>query len=255
MIRSEISLQEPGHRYLNAVGREFLPVSRVISHFKEEFQSEMLSYQVAKKRVAAITPDYTDKMIKDEKEKVLFEWSEKNRLACEKGIEIHDAIQMWIETTFVVPKFQCLIDELSKCLKDHPRKQAEVRLHSDKAGIAGTADLLLFRTKTDKSVIDIEDFKTNVISRTNKYGKYLKYPLAHLEDCNYNTYALQLSLYAFLLEIQFGRKIGNLTIREIVDAEKGILVAHPVPYMKYEVRQMLSQAEKDQIIKFDVIQC
>lgn len=253
MIKSEVFLQEPNHRYFNQAGREFLSVSRVISYFKEEFQSDMLSYMVAKKRACASNPSATNDDIQIEKKAVLAEWALKNKIACDKGTEIHDAIETWLKTTFIVPKFQKLIDSLSKELSDHPWKQSEIVLHFDKAGIAGTTDYLGYRTKSKTSVIDIVDWKSNKIERRSKYGKYLKGPLAHLEDCNYNTYSLQLSLYAFMIELQFGRQVGNLSIVEIVDSEDGIIKIWPAPYMKQEVRNMLIYAEKNQIISFDVI--
>jgi len=45
----------------------------------------------------------------------------------------------------------------------------------------------------------IRDFKTNEEIKTENQFQKLKYPVAHLDDCNYNHYRIQLGTYAWIL--------------------------------------------------------
>ncbi len=65
--------------------------------------------------------------------------------------------------------------------------------------IAGTIDLLC-RSKTDRNLWWILDWKTNArIDFDSRFGDYGLAPIGHLYDCSGVHYALQLSLYEFLL--------------------------------------------------------
>lgn len=67
--------------------------------------------------------------------------------------------------------------------------------------IAGTIDLLC-QDKSDPNLYWILDWKTNEkIDFHNNFGVHGLFPIEHLEDCSGTHYALQLSLYEFLLRI------------------------------------------------------
>lgn len=98
--------------------------------------------------------------------------------------------------------------------------------------------------------VDIDDYKTNKeIELENPFQK-MKEPISHLDDCNYNHYALQISLYAYMLE-QKGYKIGTLSITHHDIKKKGMkkklndLVGTEnkrvifVPYLKDEIEKMI----------------
>lgn len=75
--------------------------------------------------------------------------------------------------------------------------------------------------------------------KTNKYGKKGNYPLEHIDNSPYYHYALQLSLYKFILERNYGIKIDKLRL--------GIF--HPtynkpylleVPYLENEINTIFN---------------
>lgn len=81
----------------------------------------------------------------------------------------------------------------------------------------------------------IRDYKTNEkIEKENKFQK-LKYPLRHLDDCNYNIYSIQLSMYGWILE-QYGYKVQDLALDHF---EKSVWV----PYLKREVESIIFDYE------------
>lgn len=106
-------------------------------------------------------------------------------------------------------------------------------------GIAGTIDLLC-QDKTDKNLYWILDWKTNEkIEFHNRWGTHGLRPIEHLEDCSGVHYALQLSLYEFLL--RFGKYIPhNAKVRRGIFhlTEQGAKF-HELPDLAIEVRNMI----------------
>ena len=119
--------------------------------------------------------------------------------------------------------------------------------------IAGTSDKLCVMNNRADAVVDIADYKNyvkglpqiNIDKKGNRVHKYMLGPLSHLIDSKFNRVGLQLSVYAYLLEKQTGRKIGKLYIHCIPpqDPMKHYMV--PFMYMKYEVEAMLLQKKID----------
>jgi hypothetical protein len=74
----------------------------------------------------------------------------------------------------------------------------------------------------------------------DKYGKHLLHPMEHMESCNFNTYALQLSFYAFMLERMTGRKVRQMHITFIPPNNYMNWKKIPVPYLKTDVINILN---------------
>lgn len=71
------------------------------------------------------------------------------------------------------------------------------------ARISGQADKVIITTVDGVRYVDIDDYKTCAkISVSNKWNKML-YPLDRLDHCDLNEFAVQLNIYAFILE-QYG---------------------------------------------------
>ena len=93
--------------------------------------------------------------------------------------------------------------------------------------------------------VNIFDFKTNKeIEFTSKYNKRLFHPISHLEDCNYNKYALQLSFYAYLSELN-AERIGRLALLWINDNDE--IITYPVPYMKETIKAIIDHLKNDNV--------
>jgi hypothetical protein len=70
---------------------------------------------------------------------------------------------------------------------------------------AGTADIILYNTKTDKYIIG--DYKTNKDLFKNYKGKKMLLPFNGLLDCPLSKYKLQASYYQILLEQMEGVEV------------------------------------------------
>jgi hypothetical protein len=138
----------------------------------------------------------------------------------------------------------------------------ELIVYSHYYKVAGQIDVVSVKD----GIIRIRDYKTCKTIETEAFKKFIKGrgrvaerylpPISHLEVFNLNDFALQLSLYGFLLE-EYGYKVERLIIEhiEFKERDKGYesLIAavksgkiqqestdYEVPYYKEEARAILT---------------
>lgn len=113
----------------------------------------------------------------------------------------------------------------------------ELLIWNDKNLLAGQADKIFIEETTKGKFVDVDDYKTNKkINISNNYGQKMKYPIEHLDDCNFIHYSLQLSAYAWMME-QFGFTVRNICFNHMDHNGKNTL--YNVAYLKKEVEAML----------------
>lgn len=138
------------------------------------------------------------------------------------------------------------------------RFYAEIGVFNIQALISGLVDLLAIRGndfyiidwKTNKAPIRFEAGyfkKDNYGNLTNEYvftAALMKYPLSHLEDSTGNKYALQLSMYANLIELFVGLDLHclgiilcHITKDKFLDRDNVKLMQ--IPYLKEDVNSLM----------------
>ena len=120
--------------------------------------------------------------------------------------------------------------------------RTEVCLYHKKLNIAGQADLLCV-DPTKRLVIC--DWKRSRDIRMENGFRSLKEPLEHLPDSNYWLYALQLNLYAFMLEDQYGYSVSTMYLFVVHPRQASPRIIE-VPRLDIEV-QLLVEHELDKI--------
>jgi hypothetical protein len=250
-----LNFDEKSHTYVDQLdGIVLTPVSKILSKYKTDFDELTMSKFVAKQR-------------KITQAEVLKEWKDKRVRSLEYGTHLHWVFENCINNVEIDLQFaynrMCnirgesgnvttdvflgAITNLKRDLIDYRQVLTEFRIYDPTSGVAGTMDLCLIR---NNNVVDIYDFKTNIengitfdsIKRSNglfvkDYGRRMKGIFSHLEDCNYNHYALQLSMYALMMELKFGVNIGKLVIK-FLDSNLQ-WTNYPVPYMRYDAFNIL----------------
>lgn len=224
-----VTLRHEDHVYTHQNGTQFESLSRVRGCIKEAFQSDMLSAMTAKKRGIS-------------QAEVLAEWKKKGDDASSHGTRIHEALERYEKTAVILPEDEhlrpmilCLTGEY----RDYYQVHQEVCLYDEQYEIAGTADHIIETTKHKSSILNIDDYKTNIskgIYYESKYKKYLLGPFSHIQDTNYFDYSLQLSCYGLMLEKLTGRKIGTLSIVFIPPHNPLAYRRIPVNYMKNDAK-------------------
>lgn len=225
-----IELSEKDHVYHDKYGNKYTSVSELVGSLMPVFQEQIIARAVAKKE---------EKSVED----VLAEWKRKKDLAVDHGNHVHENIESFLEEstctdTYMLP----FLNKLKKEFEDYGSIRCEKDVaYSKDHQIAGTPDIKAYRSR---KIMDIFDFKTNLergIQYKDKYKKYMNIPVDHLEACNYNEYAIKLSLYGLMIEITEGYKIGCLGLYYITDHHKGIWKYIPIPYMKKYAELILTQ--------------
>lgn len=285
-MKQEIFFEPIAHRYFNDKNETYLSATQLIHLFVPEFDKEYWLFYKALQRSLGYPnteegktgykaylkshgwvfsdwgiknldklkriAEWSDVSIEEEGtvEVIEKEWKKKNTDALIKGTKFHneaEAQQLGSENY----RFEGLNKHV-KVNRDYSGNLLDIRtngiipelvLVNHKYKIAGTTDQPYF----ELPYVDIDDFKTNgKIVTENKFGKML-HCLSHLDDCNFNHYNIQLSLYAWMLE-QYGYKPRNLGILHILfDNENSptYKVHYPMKYLKKEIEQMLEYYDKN----------
>lgn len=206
--------------------REWLSVTSLISNFKQPFDADTIAVKSSRNKKSkwyGMTPEDIKEAWKSEAKRAtdLGTWYHNQRETdiCEiENMERHG---------FTIPIFKPIEKEGIKYspeqkLKDGVYPEHMVYLRS--AGVCGQSDLV----EVVNGVVHITDYKTNkeikVEGFTNWEGKTQKMsgPVSHLDDCHLNHYALQLSMYMYII-LKHNPKLspGILTIHHILFEEAG----------------------------------
>jgi hypothetical protein len=224
-------------------------VTKLIEEYDHEFDQYQVSYNMAYHQ--SLTKNKDD--IFSRQELILKEWEEKRLLAADRGTKIHKAIESYFKSLQANNlQWEKLAKKLFNDMSYGKLIRVEQMLYDDEYLIAGTVDRIVFVTvRSEVPIIDIYDTKTNLDTEKRdgiRFGSknYMKNPISHLTSCEYTKDAMQLSIYAFILERK-GFKIGELWI-EWVKGPFDDPHYLPVPYMKYEAEVLLKAHQGKAII-------
>jgi len=237
---------DEGHSYY-ADNRRLTSVTTLIGKFSQGFQASYWANKKAKEyNVSA--------------DSVLYAWQFLNDLSTFKGIALHKyAENLWEGKVFKQDNSKILenfgYNPLESAIKKIKAQyidfytdykdilvplKAEMVVGDPELGVAGMFDRLFYDKIT--STIPLYDWKTEKEFNMNGEGyiKYMKKPLSHLQDNQFNQHALQLSTYRYLLERRTGLQVGELVIGWFFEGnEKYKLIK--LPYLKDEVEAMIGE--------------
>lgn len=200
-----------------------------------------------------------DKKMFDEKVKeILKSWDDTRDEACSHGTFLHEIMEntFYNKTHFDLSNFGCpyVCGDYS-CIKGNYHLDLDNGIYPEflmsyitpeGLHIAGQADLIV-KSGND---IDILDWKSNkeikkrgFYNSSKKKNVCLKYPLNNLEDCNFNIYQLQLSLYAYMLQ-NLNPNFNIRSLKLVHIARDGKQTVHECKYLKEDVERMLKHYAK-----------
>lgn len=227
---SDLKFNKKNHTYKYGK-QQLMPVTQFYKQFFEPFDAKAIARKLSK--------FYMNRQLKHGVRYWLAKW----KADAEHGTEVHKMLEKYVLDNKLpedCPKAILGCYWLARTLRELGVYSiySEFPVYDVDLGLAGTIDLVI---KTDKGIM-LVDWKTNKEIKKKSYdGKKGKKPLEHLEDCNYNHYALQMSLYAYILERQ-NHKVYKLVLAHLTD-DKTIEIE--LPYMKKEVEEMLNDNKND----------
>jgi len=263
-----IKFQEEGHSYTNideSSDFQWVSVTTLLGNFKEKFDAVAVSERCSAKSKDPKYRGVDPKLIREM-------WTNEAKRATDLGSFYHnqreaDMLQFktitrdGIELPIISPVMDGKI-KLAPSQKIDNGLYPEHFVYLKSASVCGQAD----RVEVVDHRLDVYDYKTNKEIKTRGYEfwdgtrKMMLGPLKHLEDCEINHYALQLSTYMYImLKHNYNLVPGKIQIHHIEFKNEGMdkngypitmvdARGEPVlkginridlPYMKKEVIAML----------------
>ena len=238
-----ITLEEPAHQYKVATAPHlrYTSATTFIGDFFNAFDAD----GIAEKLAASGKGKYANKT----KKQVLAGWA----AIADRGTAVHEELEDYLDAWRDNKTLPTLEDTKAKhgqmwiesAFETHFVPYTEIKLYSNQYQLAGTVDLLVHNPDTDEWIM--ADWKTNAKIDTSSWGgkKGIHYATRLLDDCKLNKYALQMSLYQYLLESEYGIKIKN---RYLVHLRPQQTMKYPLgvkifetPYLKPNVEKMLEE--------------
>jgi hypothetical protein len=206
---------------------------------KEPFDTKAISTKSSKGKGkwAGMKPEAIAKAWKDESERAcgLGNWYHDQRendiLGCltieKEGVTLPVIHPMYDESNRKIASSQQLTDGI------YP----ELMVYLKSAGICGQSDLV----EIVNGHVNITDYKTNKKIETTSYvnwegmSKRMLAPMSHLDDCHINHYALQLSIYMYIILKHNPRmKPGSMNIHHISFEEEDVANEFGYPIHKLD---------------------
>lgn len=223
-------LEKEKHQYFCEDGHEYMSVSSLLSKIKPKFDLESKALECALRKKVSV-------------DDILKEWDDKKKIGLNHGTDVHENVESYfLNREIRNERYRNVVEDIYKIAY---RKEAynELICFDKSKRVCGTSDYVHFK----KDTFDISDFKTNVkFNFENQYSdKFLLDPVSHLPNSEYFIYALQLSLYAYMIENLTGLRCGFLNIywlKRQLDTKtifKAKWLKYTVPYLKEEVKNIL----------------
>jgi PD-(D/E)XK nuclease superfamily len=227
--------------------------------FPFDIKKRLLSTKKFDNKLLEILDIDTEKF-QEVKDTYIKTWEENKNKACERGTKIHLEKELGFYDNPKHERYNFLkLSGEYKCEPGYMKLDVDRAIYpeflishrfDDVLKIAGQIDILV-KEGNEISIGDWKTgrelkFKSGYDPATKKTQKMLP-PLNHLDDCNMNHYALQLSTYAYLLKtIRPEFTIKRLVIYHI--DHDGNETTHEVKYLEKEVKDMLKYYRK-QLVK------
>lgn len=256
---------------------KWISVTTLLGNLKQPFNSKNIATKSAKNKKSkwyGLTPDEIQDIWKNEAKRAtdLGSWYHDQReadlLNCETIVRDEEPLPvirpLVNDDGYKIASSQKLINGI------YPEHLVYMR----SVGVCGQSDLV----EVVNNTVNIIDYKTNKEIKMNSYKNWegisamMNNPVSHLEDCSYNHYNLQLSIYMFMI-LKHNPKLkpGKLVLHHIVFEKAGEdqygypilaratngdpiikeIILYEMPYLKQEVLDIMNwyKDNKEEILK------
>jgi ATP-dependent exoDNAse (exonuclease V) beta subunit len=224
---NHIKYYDDKHKYFIG-NKELISTTTFIGKFKKPFNKDFWATKKAIEKGVS-------------KQEILREWDDIKDTACARGSDLHSYSDNFMHNrVFPTDVSDALIAQFkkfySKFIQNNIVIRTEFVLGDEELGIAGMIDLFCYNTKTNKFYI--ADYKTNKkFDFDSKYNNYYLDPISHIEECEFNTYSLQTSIYRYIIEKNLGIELGDSVVVWF-NEKNSEYEAIKCEYMKKEVEKM-----------------
>jgi len=265
------------HKYVSADSSDntlWVSVTTLVSFFKQPFDAKKISERSSKKKST------TNKWYGMDPVEIQNVWKAESKRATDLGTWYHNQREADLTSCETIERHGTVLPVVKPITNDKGYKIApsqklipgiypELLVFLRSVGICGQSDLV----EIVNDSIFITDYKTNKEIKTQSFVNWegvkqkMKAPLSHLDDCNYYHYALQLSIYMYIIQKHNPKlKPGGLTLHHIIfetDGEDNFgypitrltpqgdpivreVIFYELPYLKDEVMTLLQWFKEPQ---------
>lgn len=238
LFPEKVFLEPVAHKYFDKEGNEYLSFSKVFEFISEPFDANKVAFFAGGK-----TPQG--------QEQLLTEWAGKR----DEGVRVDNALLLYAKEKRVRDEDKDIEDAVKEILSHYKQPSYEqLVVYNENWKTAGTLDKLTLSSNRSASKFTISDFKCFTEFDLHKNRGWLKEPFNHLPATKFTQISLQLSYYAYHVELLTGKRCDNLFIH-LVNPDSCKKIAGKlnlrwekvyVPYCKFDI-QVLLETFKDQI--------
>lgn len=201
---TDIVFHEDEHNYTYN-GYECRSVTTLLKDYKHIFDDVLIAGKYAKKHGMELID-------------VLKNWDQIREKSGTIGTEVHRYAEMKFLQKAYIPHWyeydppMQLLTYVDNFYQDTKNKLIPVKLEfvigSFDKRLCGMIDKLFWNVKAKE--LQIWDYKTSKkIETSSPFKNKMRNGLQHLDDCEYNTYSLQLGIYKKIIETECQIKLGN----------------------------------------------
>lgn len=243
-FESIIYLEPIAHKYYHRItGKVFKSVTTTLSSIEPHFDAEGIALSISKQLDTVKQQRY----IGLSQQQILDYWQFLNDEANIYGTKVHDIVERYLLANkwYFPPNNdegifeQKVIDGYNALqIEEGQTMWPERILFSEQYELAGTSDLII---DIDDVFFDVADYKTNrVFNFYNQYGyETLHKPFDHYQSCQYSVYSLQLSVYAYMYELEFPKRKCRQIYVLYWDKEKMNFTKIPITYVKHDAKKLI----------------
>ena len=215
----------------------WISITKLISNFKKDFDSKQVAQKVSKNKKSkgfGYKPNEIEEI-----------WNKESERATSLGTYYHNQREYDLCSLASIERDGVNVPIFKPCnsndIKIAPNQKLDPGIYPEhmvylkSKGLCGQSDLV----EVVNGRVNIIDYKTNKEIKTESFKNWegvsekLKAPVNHLDDCNFNHYALQLSFYMYIiLKHNPKLQLGKIYIHHVVFEEEG-KDKHDYPITKF----------------------
>ena len=245
-----IIFEEEAHKYFVDGAEIPCSVTTMLKEYEHSFDADAVLMNMRRDRREGERYRLPDGRLQTDEE-VKAMWHRNGQVASNRGTLLHYHAEQHLNNRLVSPPHsvefgQFLVYERDEiCAGGYVPWRTEFSMFSEEMRIAGQADLIAYNERT--GTYAIFDWKcSKEISYHNRFNN-MKPPLSHLTGCNFNKYALQLNIYKYILESEYGLTIEEMFLGVFHKTQQAVsgefYYQHlPVPCLDAEVASLVAIA-------------
>jgi hypothetical protein len=231
-----IVFDEPTHVYtVNGSSKGVISCTKFLHEFFPHFDSDAVIDGMIKRGLKGEYVGMTKQQIKDK-------WAASGEESSSKGTALHLAIEQFLHghpeliepSILTTPEWQYFKNFWAQHGHDLVPYRSEWEVWAEEYKLAGSIDMIFYRPSDDSYVI--YDWKRSKEIKKEAFGNSKGFgPVAHLPDCNYWHYTLQLNVYRWFLETHYGLKISDMYL----------VIMHPnnTDYKRFKLNRLDEEVE------------